>query len=296
MASEFDSLMAGMGIKRMGNEKSKPATKVVRRRAGQASVIVGDAPSSKQKTEGAEARLAKLEAGLDLVKGERAEAEAKVSSLKSKVKKLKASLAEAEAANSGPQVTVAAVLAEWGFESAEERSALLMLDGMLERIISNPDLGADEALRSELVEGVVRVCRDCSGPKGKLVITVSPPACSTCGGHDINREARRFVDAALINGRLRIVIVGRDTHHHRWVRERVGDKRLVLTHVSAGVRRDVAAVQADVDHADAVIIWDPETIDPAHLAIYQSASRVGEVSSSSMGGFLAAAAAIIATD
>ena len=293
MSNEFDALMAGMGVKRTGDDEGRvPARKVVRRKAGQtkAAAVAASNPST------LEARVVELERALEFIKGEREEAQAAVSTLKSRVKKLKASLSAAEAAVSAPLPAIAEVLTTWGFETADDRAALLMLDGMLERIIGAADLGADLALRDELKQSLVRVCSDCRAPKGRLALSVEPAACSICGGFDINREARRFVDAALINGRLRVVIVGRDTEHHRWVRERVGHKRLVLTHVPGSIRREAGAAQTDVDHADAVVIWDPASIDPEALATYRSSARVGEVDAGSMGAFLSAAAAIIAAD
>jgi hypothetical protein len=293
MSDEFDALMAGMGVKRAGDDEGPvPPRKVVRRKAGQttAAALAAANPST------IEARVVELERAVDFIKGEREEAQAAVSTLKSRVKKLKASLSAAEAAVSATLPTIAEVLSNWGFETADDRAALLMLDGMLERVIGATDLGADLALRDELKQSLVRVCSGCRAPKGRLVLSVAPAACTVCGGFDINREARRFVDAALINGRLRVVIVGRDTEHHRWVRERIGHKRLVLTHVPGSVRREAGAAQTAVDHADAVVIWDPASIDPEHLAIYRSSARVGEVDAGSMGAFLSAAAAIIAAD
>ena len=294
MASEFDSMMAGMGIKRIDDDQAvnAPVRKVVRRRAGQtkAEAVAAASPSAM------EARIVELERAVDFIKGEREEALATVSGLKRRIKKLKATMSEAEEATGAPVVTIQAVLIDWGFASPDERASLLMLDGMLERIISSPDLSADTALRDELGQCLARVCDGCRAPEGKLALSVPPASCTVCGGHDLNRESRRFVDAALINGRLRIVIVGRETHHHRWVRDRVGHKRLVLTHVPGSHRRGATAAQTDVDHADAVVIWGPETLSAEDLAVYRSADRVGEVQAGSMGAFLAAAAAIIGAD
>ena len=298
MASEFDSLMSGMGIKRMDDSKGQSAAgakkprKVIRRRAkGSAS-----ADASATGTPDSEARIAELERALSFIKEERSAAEAKVSTLKKRVKKLKAQLSDAEKQTQQLPPTVAQVLTDWGFSTADERQALLMVDGMLERIIGAADLSGDDALRSDLGERLVRVCTRCDVPNSKVAIAVQPDRCVICGGFDLAREARRFVDAALINGRLRIVIVGREAEQHRWVRQRVGDKRLILTLVPGSVRRSVASAQTDVDHADAVVIWDAESIEASELAVYRTAARVGEVPADSMGAFLSGAAAVIATD
>ena len=52
----------------------------------------------------------------------------------------------------------------------------------------------------------------------------------------------------------------------------------------------------DVEHSDAIVIWDPSSVDDALLEIYRSADRVGEVEAGPLGGFLEAAAGIIGDD
>lgn len=298
MADEFDSLMAGMGIKRMGDGKDQGAvsakkTRTVLRRNGK---VVPSSASSSTDASNADARVVELERAMSFIKDERATAEAKVASLKKKVKKLKAELSDAETESQRAPQTVRDVLIEWGFGTVDERQALLMVDGILERIIGASDLSGDGTLREDLNRRLVRVCSSCDVPDQKVAIEVAPDRCVICGGFDLAREARRFVDAALINGRLRIVIVGRGAEQHRWVRQRVGDKRLILTLVPSSVRRNAASAQTDVDHADAVIIWGADSIEATELAVYRTAPRVGEVQVGSMGAFLSAAAAVIASD
>ena len=54
------------------------------------------------------------------------------------------------------------------------------------------------------------MCR-CEPPDDRRVIPVEASECAVCGGVDVASAARHVVDAALINGRLRILMVGRDT-------------------------------------------------------------------------------------
>jgi len=304
MASEFDSLMAGMGIKPMKDDRGRsvpkkaapkkaPRKKVSSKAVPKAQSGKAAAPTAP----GLEAEhISALERGLVLLKEERASAEAKVAQLKKKVARVQGALDESEERNQAPGPTVGSILSDWGFETADERAELLMMDGWLERIIGTPNLGEAEALRAEIAKKFVRVCGDCHAPAGRTSLTIDRERCELCGGFDLDREARRFLDAALINGRLRVIVVGREIKHHRMVRDRVGDPRVVLTLVPALAKRDSDQARTDVEHADAVVIWDPESIQAELIEIYRGAPRVGEVPPGSLGAFLSAASAIIASD
>jgi hypothetical protein len=241
-------------------------------------------------------RVAALERGMALLNEERNSAEAKVAKLKKKVARAQAALEESEERNRASGPTLGSILSDWGFETADERAELMMMDGWLERVISTPNLGEAEALREEIAEKFVRICGDCHPPSGRTALTIDRERCEVCGGFDLDRETRRFLDAALINGRLRIIVVGREIKHHRMVRDRVGDPRLVLTLVPALVKRTPEQARTDVEHADAVIIWDPGSIQAELFDVYRGAPRVGEVPPGSLGAFLSAAAAIIGSD
>lgn len=296
MANEFDSLMSGMGVKRMDaggdrknpRSKSKPKVATKRRPATPAK--------AQPPAENTVNRIAVLERALTMVKDERAKAEAKALQLQGKVKRLKAELAELAAFQAEVPPTVVDVLTEWGFDSPDSRLALLLADGWMERLLAEPNLADAVALQTEVRKTFIRVCEQCSPPPGLTAMPSLPERCAVCGGFDLNRESRRFVDAALINGRLRVVVVGRTAQHHRWIRERVADKRLVLTQIPGASQRETSQAQVDVDHADAVIVWDPESISANLLAVYRTAPRMGEVPAGPLGSLLSAAAAIIAQD
>jgi len=293
VAKDFDSLMAQMGVKPMDQDKLSPRktnpsaparTKTVTRKAGEAKAL-GIGP-----------RYEALQRTLDVAKEERSAAEAKVTLLKKKVRRLKKENSALEERLETPRATVAQTLADWGFATADERGAFLRLDGWLERIIAHPSLSEDHGLKTEIEQTLVRVCSRCEAPPKRTILRVQPQGCIVCGGVDVSSAARRFTDAALVNGRLRVILVGRSASHHRMVRRYVGDKRMVLTHVPGDVRRDLAAAQTDVDHADAVVIWDDSSLPAELLAIYQGASRVGIVPAGPIGTLLQAASEIISKD
>jgi len=296
MANDFDALMSGMGVKRMDadgerkNPRVKPKPKVAAKRRAKAPATA-QAP-----VDTAANRVAVLERALTMVKDERAKAEAKALQLQGKVKRLKAELAELAASRAEVPPTVVDVLTAWGFDSPDSRLALLLADGWMERLLAEPNLAEAVSLQAEVGETFIRVCEQCTPPSGLTAIPSLPDRCAVCGGFDLNRESRRFVDAALINGRLRVVVVGRTTQHHRWIRERVGDKRLVLTQIPGTSQREPSQAQVDVDHADAVIVWDPDSISSDLLSVYRTAPRMGEVPAGPLGTLLSNAAAIIAKD
>lgn len=295
MAGDFDSLMAGMGVKRMGDDKhqAKPSPKAkvrgatVRRKA---NASAAPAPQS------APDRAPELERAIAHLQEKRAEAEEKLAKSKKRNVKLKKALSEAEVELERSRKTVVDVLIEWGFETADQRAALLAQRGVLERIIGTPELWAAEELRVELTDRTVQICLDCDAPDDRRVIPAEPEDCVVCGGVDVGAAARHVVDAALINGRLRVLMVGRDTTHHRQIRAHLTDKRMVLTQIPGTVRRDRASARMDVEHSDAIIVWDPSSVDASLLEIYRGAERMGEVEAGPLGVFLEEAARVIGSD
>ena len=288
VAAEFDDLMKQMGvkpIKKNGGSVRKKTTPASTKRA----VRAPQAPQI--------ARTEALERTLAVAKEERAGAEAKITTLKKRVRRLKAENTALQEALAEPAKSVAETLVDWGFVTAEERADLLAQSGWLERIISHPSLADDHGLRTEIEETMVRVCGSCTPPSGKQSILVPAERCVVCGGVDLASATRTFVDSALLQGRLRIVIVGRTMVEHRAVRRQIGgDKRLVLTQLPGDIRRDIASAQTDVDHADAVVVWDEDSVSEDLLAVYRSSVRYGAVAAGPLGIFLEEAAKIISGD
>ncbi len=295
MSGDFDSLMAGMGVKRMKGDKGqaeptqqpKPRVTSYRRRA-KADPTAESVPSPE--------RTPELERAVAHLQAKREEAESQLKKSKKRNTKLKRELAEVQAELAEAQQTVADVLADWGFDTPQKRAALLIQDGLLERIISTPALWTAEGLRAELTDRTIQACSGCEAPDDRRVLPVESDDCEICGGIDLATAARHVVDAALINGRLRILIVGRDTTHHRQVRAHLADKRLVLTQLPGTVRRDRASARTDVEHSDAIVIWDPGSVEAPLLEIYLGAGRVGEVEAGPLGVFFNEAARIIGSD
>ena len=294
MAQDFDSLMAKMGVKPMNQDnkqvsKPKPKPKAIRR-ARKTDPKAFAEPGMGE-------RLVALEQALVVAKEERTQAEAQVTSLKKKLRAARKRVTVLEAEVQDPRPSVSETLQDWGFETAPERATLLRQGVFLERIISNPFLEKDHALMVEIGQAFSRVCTVCEPPKQTAAVHVPPEKCIVCGGRNMDVASRRFADAALLNGRLRIVIVGRSTMHHRVLRRFIGtDKRMVVTQLPGDVRRDVASAQTDVDHADAVILWDPDSVEPELLDCYSRAQNCRLVSAGPVGALLEEAAQFIGGD
>ena len=155
VASDFESLMAGMGVKRMDDSKGQKPKTVKRRPSAKSKPSAK--PSSADVVREATDRSAELERALAHIKDERAAAEAKVATLQKRVKRLKKQVSAAEAELAKPRPTVAQVLTDWGFETAAERAQVFERQDWLERIISEPDLLVATELREAVTSGWARV-------------------------------------------------------------------------------------------------------------------------------------------
>ena len=291
MATKFDDLMESMGVKPMGKSKIQTQKKPVSKK--KPSPKKRPAPSKVVQNNQADLiaalqeRITSLEASLASAKKERVSAERAVTEAESRLEAL-----QAIPVSKSPTMTE--VLVGWGLETAPERAALFAVDNWLERLIGTPELAENTEMYSEFMEKFVAVCRDCDAPSRRTAIPVPAKRCEVCGGVDMERAVRKFIDATLVNGRLRIVIVGRDTKHHRMLRDRVSDSRLVLTQVPGNVRRDLGQAQTDVDHADAVIVWDGDSLPTDLKSVYEKAEIGGVVEACALGPFLESAAVLIA--
>jgi hypothetical protein len=284
--------MQSMGVKPMGKakvqaQKKPPAKKKVtpKKKAVPSAVVKNN---QDELNAALQVRIASLEASLASAKKDRVKAERAVTEVEGR-------LTELQAVPPVQNKTVTEVLVGWGLETAPERAALFAVDNWLERLIGTPDLAENTEMVREFSEKFVSVCSDCTAPARRSVIPVSTARCEVCGGVDMDRAVRQFIDATLINGRLRIVVVGRETKHHRMLRDRVSDPRLVLTQVPGNVRRDLGQAQTDVDHADVVIVWDADTLPAELKTIYEGAEIGGVIEACSLGQFLESAAVLIAS-
>lgn len=297
MADDFDKLMSGMGVKRLDKNAGSPTPK--RRKVAAANRPRRALPPPAKPSRTAAVALERVEAlerGIELANTQRDAALKKAKNLRLKVKRLTAETERLQAALDTPKVSVAERLAAWGYASHEDRQIIALTDGWLERVLTEINGPTEADLERAMADHFVRVCSRCATPEGQTGLPAAPEFCRCCGGYDLTRETRRFLDAVLINGRLRVLVIGREAGHQRLIRDQVVDSRLVLTQIPGTSRRDAAQANVDVQHSDAVIVWDPASVAEDVLAVYRTAPRYGEVPPGPLGAFLAAAAAIVGQD
>jgi hypothetical protein len=139
--------------------------------------------------------------------------------------------------------------------------------GELVRLLEPVDA---ERLAGFLDERVVLLegCDACPSAGGRAVVSVPKERCEVCAGSDIQRAARTFLDACLVNGATRVVIVGGSPKYHRQLRELVQHHRIKLTLVSGVGRRTAKQAKADQEHNDLVLLWGGTLLDHSVSELY----------------------------
>ncbi len=152
------------------------------------------------------------------------------------------------------------VLEQRGVEGIDEASFLirgLLAARQLDGLISVLQAEDPAALLSWLEDRVALLC-DAHGsllPSGRAGLTVPPKRCEVCGGSEIKRAVRDFIDGLLINGMTRVSIVGGSPRGHRLLRQLVQHRGLKLQLVPYLSRRTAGQIRSDLDSSDVVLIW-----------------------------------------
>ena len=179
-----------------------------------------------------------------------------------------------------------------------EHEAARMLKGLIEARRVGPLLRLLEATDGESLHTFLedRVVLHCGGEAcpvvpGRAVVRVPSKRCEVCGGSDIQRVVRGFVDACLLTGRRHVVVVGGSPRYHRQLRELVQHHRLQIELVPGNVRRTMRQAQADMARADVVIIWGATVLDHSVADLYKDGpSHVVRIAHRGMGRMLQMAA------
>lgn len=152
------------------------------------------------------------------------------------------------------------VLEQRGVKGPDEAAFLIrglletrQLRGLLERLQTDDP----EALLSWLEDRVALLCaaHQGSAPSGRAPLVVPEKRCEACGGTDIKRAVRGFLDATLLNGFTRVSIVGGAAKHHRMIRELVQHRALHLQLAPNLAGRTDSQIRSDLEHSDVVIVW-----------------------------------------
>lgn len=186
------------------------------------------------------------------------------------------------------------VLEERGVEGLDEASFLIrsllaarQLDGLISVLQAEDPI----ALLAWLEDRVALLCEEHSSmlPPGRAGLTVPVKRCEVCGGSELRRSVRDFIDGLLINGMTRVSIVGGSPRGHRMLREIVQHRGLKLQLVPYLSRRTPGQIRSDLNNSDVIIVWQGADIPQAELYAGGPA-RVIQVQQRSIARFLGEAA------
>ena len=178
--------------------------------------------------------------------------------------------------------TLPELLSRRGILGADEQATVfdgLARQGKLRTFVDQLAPTDAERLTRWLDEHTVLLgdCGDCPGADARAVLRVPRSRCEVCGGSDIRREARRFVDACLNHGTTRVTIVGGSPKYHRQLRELVQHRVLKLRLVPGDARRSLRQARDDLRGSDLVIIWGATVLDHATSAPYTQQRELGRL-------------------
>lgn len=180
------------------------------------------------------------------------------------------------ASTSGPKAPpeLQELLIERGLKPATEADTLL-------RAVAEAHVGGElvallqaaDGARAEgwLEDHVALVCggERCPPPPGRAILIVPSARCEICGGSDVRRAVRLFVDATLMSGATRVTIVGGSPKYHRTLRELVSHRSLTVDLVPGNARRTMKQAQADLNRSNLVIIWGGTLLDHSTSELYE---------------------------
>lgn len=201
--------------------------------------------------------------------------QAALDAARAEIQRLQRALARADGDPAGDPPSALDRLAAADVRGPTEADALLraVADGRLStdllRQLAVPDPAAlDAFLEDRLL--LLGGCDACPTDSGRVVLRVPHARCQACRGGDLRASQRRFLDACLVNGLTRVVLVGGRAKDHRLLRGLVEDRRLVLTLVPGQQGRAAERVAEDLAAARAVALWQGPALDPAVAEPYRA--------------------------
>ena len=164
------------------------------------------------------------------------------------------------------------------FGEAEVRQVWKGLDerGVLRDVLESVTVAHPEPLASWLDENVALLgdCGQCPDSGSRAILRVPRARCEVCGGSDIRRTGRKFVDQFLNRGFTRVTVVGGSPKYHRQLRELIKHHRVRLRTVPGQTRRSRKQARDDIRGSDLVIVWGGTQL--AHSTSDQYTSQTDE--------------------
>lgn len=209
---------------------------------------------------------------------------------------LEAELRAARAGTASPsRLRLADALQQRGLSARTEADMFLraIADARLGQKLVEQLLTEDPSeLDDLLVEDVALIgaCPACPRPAGRAVVEVPRPRCDVCGGSDIQRTVKDFIQSALLSGITRVVVVGGSAQYRRTLRELVPKDRVRLTLVPGDKRRLQADAREDLRNNDLVVVWGATELNHAvsenYTRLPEGAAKVWTINHRGIAGML----------
>jgi len=291
----FDDLMSQMGVRRMGkpsgrkkarekpptpqqraNQQREAARKALQAPApaparGTATDLVSRIDDLEQQLAAARSALSAeqqarkgLQAQREALQAERDVAISRADELERRVEEQQLNLDRLRRRLSGSAEPTSPrlldVLEKRGVEGIDEAGFLirgLLASRQLDGLINMLQAEDAEALLSWLDDRVALLCESHSDmlPSGRAGLTVPARRCEVCGGSELKRSIRDFVDGLLVNGMTRVSIIGGSPRGHRLLRQLVQHRGLKLQLQPYLARRSAGQIRSDMEHSDVVVLW-----------------------------------------
>ena len=147
--------------------------------------------------------------------------------------------------------------------------------------IDSDDLAGFLAERLHLQGG----CAACPAAPGRAVVAVAPSRCEVCAGHDLMASVRTFVDALLVNGLTRVLVVGGTPLAARQVRGLVSHNALVVD-VAARLPDDPRARRDVSRDRQLLVLWGEAGANLSDDDVAALGLRVSRVPAGPLGSML----------
>jgi hypothetical protein len=124
---------------------------------------------------------------------------------------------------------------------------------------------------ARLEEDLSLSCGDdlCLPATGRAWLQVAPDRCEVCGGSDVARLARRFLEACLGMGFLKVAIVGGSPRYHRTLQRLLVHDRVRVRLLAGDARIDLQGARAQERGHDLLILWGGTILDHRVSELYR---------------------------
>jgi hypothetical protein len=150
-----------------------------------------------------------------------------------------------------------------------------MFGDLLARLSPTEPVAFGDWLREHTV--LLGPCPHCPDGGSRAVLQVPRARCEVCGGSNIQRTGRQFIDHFLSCGFTRMTVVGGSPKYHRQLRGLVDHHRIKLRTVPGHSRRSRRQARDDIRGSDLVVVWGASQIAHSTSEHYTGQASEGRV-------------------